>query len=308
MLDVCLLGTGGTVPLPERWLTALLLRWQGKELLVDCGEGTQIAMHAHGLSCRHIDTILLTHFHADHTAGLPGLLLSMAKANRTEPITIIGPKGLEEILKGVYLIARYIPFEIKYLELTDTEQDIDIDEMHITAFTVRHSVLCYGYEFQLKRNPKFDVEKAKENYVPLKAWNTLQKGNNIEIDGITYTPDMVMGSERKGIKLVYATDTRPVEAIGRHAKDADLLIAEGMYGSPEKIENAKINKHMMMQESAQIAKEANVKELWYTHYSPSMAEPLVYETEMMGIFANVVVSKDGQRKDIAFDEGDVCLK
>ena len=300
MLDVCLLGTGGTVPLPERWLTSLLVRWEGKELLIDCGEGTQIAMHAHGFSCRHINTILLTHFHADHTAGLPGLLLSMAKADRTEPITIIGPKGLPEILKGVYLVARYIPFEIHYMELEENEQEFDVDDLHIRAFSLRHSVPCYGYELNLERRPKFDVEKARENYVPLQAWNMLQKGSNVELNGVTYTPEMVMGTARRGIKVVYATDTRPVSAIGEHAKGADLLIAEGMYGDPEKLENAKQNKHMMMREAAEIAKEADVRELWFTHYSPSMYEPLIYEAEMVEVFEHAVVARDGQREDISF--------
>jgi ribonuclease Z len=305
MLDVCLLGTGGTVPLPERWLTSLLVRWEGKELLIDCGEGTQIAMHAHGFSCRHINTILLTHFHADHTAGLPGLLLSMAKADRTEPITIIGPKGLPEILKGVYLVARYIPFEIHYMELEENEQEFDVDDLHIRAFSLRHSVPCYGYELNLERRPKFDVEKARENYVPLQAWNMLQKGSNVELNGVTYTPEMVMGTARRGIKVVYATDTRPVSAIGEHAKGADLLIAEGMYGDPEKLENAKQNKHMMMREAAEIAKEADVRELWFTHYSPSMYEPLIYEAEMVEVFEHAVVARDGQREDISFkDEGE----
>ena len=305
MLDVCLLGTGGTVPLPERWLTSLLVRWEGKELLIDCGEGTQIAMHAHGFSCRHINTILLTHFHADHTAGLPGLLLSMAKADRTEPITIIGPKGLPEILKGVYLVARYIPFEIHYMELEENEQKFDVDDLHIRAFSLRHSVPCYGYELNLERRPKFDVEKARENYVPLQAWNMLQKGSNVELNGVTYTPEMVMGTARRGIKVVYATDTRPVSAIGEHAKGADLLIAEGMYGDPEKLENAKQNKHMMMREAAEIAKEADVRELWFTHYSPSMYEPLIYEAEMVKVFEHAVVARDGQREDISFkDEGE----
>jgi ribonuclease Z len=305
MLDVCLLGTGGTVPLPERWLTSLLVRWEGKELLIDCGEGTQIAMHAHGFSCRHINTILLTHFHADHTAGLPGLLLSMAKADRTEPITIIGPKGLPEILKGVYLVARYIPFEIHYMELEENEQEFDVDDLHISAFSLRHSVPCYGYELNLERRPKFDVEKARENYVPLQAWNMLQKGSSVELNGVIYTPEMVMGTARRGIKVVYATDTRPVAAICEHAKGADLLIAEGMYGDPEKLENAKQNKHMMMREAAEIAKEADVRELWFTHYSPSMYEPLIYEAEMMEVFEHTVVARDGQREDISFkDEGE----
>lgn len=302
MIDLCLLGTGGTVPLPYRWLTSLLVKWNGHELLVDCGEGTQIALNAQSLSCRHIDTILLTHYHTDHTAGLPGLLLSMAKAERTEPVTIYGPKGIEEILKGVYLIARYVPFEIRYVEIRDTEYTFEIDGLEITSFNVRHSVPCIGYSFYYKRNPKFDREKAEKNNVPLKAWGRLQKGEKVEIDGNVYTPDMVLGNQRKGIHFVYTTDTRPTESIKQHSMNADLLIAEGMYGDIEKSEKATLNKHMTMQECADIARICNVKELWFTHYSPSMHDPFIYEDDIKKIFENVVISKDGQRTSLSFED------
>lgn len=305
MIEVCLLGTGGTVPLPERWLTSLIVRWNGHELLVDCGEGTQISLHQQSLSLRHIDTILLTHYHADHTAGLPGLLLSMAKADRTEPVTIYGPKGLEEILQGVMLVARYVPFEIRYVEFKEHEVNFHVDGLDITAFFVRHSVPCYGYAFEMKRNPKFDREKAERNQIPMKAWGRLQKGETVQMEDKIYTPDMVLGKERKGIRFVYTTDTRPVDSILQHAQNADLMIGEGMYGDKEKIENAKENKHMMMQECASIAAKANVKELWFTHYSPSMPDPFLYKEEIQQIFHNAVISKDGQRKDLAFnDEGE----
>lgn len=302
MIDITLLGTGGTVPLPERWLTSLLVRWNGHELLIDCGEGTQIAMHAEGLSCRHIDTILLTHFHADHTAGLPGLLLSMAKADRTEPITIIGPKGLEEVLKGVYLVARYVPFEIRYIEIEDHEMKFDVNDLHITAFKVKHSVPCYGYEMELNRQRKFDKEKAVRNQVPMKFWGRLQKGETVKADGHNYTPDQVLGESRKGLRFTYSTDTRPVDAIVQHSMHADLLITEGMYGDPEKEEKAKLNRHMTMQEAASLAARADVKELWLTHYSPSMENPQIYKENIQAIFSNTVISKDGQHTELSFTD------
>ncbi len=307
MIDICLLGTGGTVPLPYRWLTSLLVRWNGHELLVDCGEGTQIALNEQTISCKHIDAILLTHFHADHTAGLPGLLLSMAKADRTEPITIYGPKGLREILQGVQMIARYVPFEVNYVEFQEKENTFKIDGLQITSFSVKHSVPCFSYDFKYARNPKFDRTKAEENHVPMKAWGILQKNQTITMDGVTYTPDMVLGEPRKGIHFVYSTDTRPTEMIEKYVQDADLYIGEGMYGDIEKIEKAKLNRHSMMQETAHIAKKCNVKQLWFTHYSPSMHDPDIYREEIHEIFENSIISKDGQRIDLSFsDEESLC--
>ncbi len=302
MIDICLLGTGGTVPLPNRWLTSLLVRWNGHEILVDCGEGTQIALNSLKLSCKHIDAILLTHFHADHTAGLPGLLLSMAKADRTEPITIYGPKGLREILQGIQLIARYVRFEVNYVEFQEKENTFTIDGLEITSFSVKHSVPCFSYSFEYARKPRFDREKAETNHVPMKAWGPLQKSYSFELDGITYTQDMILGETRKGIHFVYSTDTRPVDSIIEHSMNADLLIAEGMYGDEEKIEKAKLNRHSMMQESAEIAKKSHVKQLWFTHYSPSMHDPDQYKEEIQKIFENIVISKDGQRIDLSFDK------
>lgn len=302
MLDVCLLGTGGTVPLPQRWLTSCLIRYQGSSLLIDSGEGTQITLHKEGYSCKQIDAILLTHYHADHTAGLPGLLLSMAKSDRTEPVWIIGPKGLKNFIDGVMKIAMYIPFELHLLEYEEQEFCFAMCGMEITAFRVRHSVPCWGYEINVERRPRFDAERAKQQNIPLRLWNPLQKGETVEYEGKVYTPDMVLGKPRKGLKLVYVTDTRPVPAIASHAQNADLLIAEGMYGEAEKLEKAKLNRHMMMQEAASIAKEANVRELWLTHYSPSMPYPAMYKEEVRAIFPNTIISKDGQKTDLAFTE------
>lgn len=301
MLDVCLLGTGGTVPLPSRWLTSCLLRWNGNEVLVDCGEGTQVALHGQGFSAKHIDTILLTHFHADHTAGLPGLLLSMAKADRTEPVTIIGPRHLKDIMQGVFLLARYIPFEIKIQELTEKEEHFVLDGLQVTAFSVKHSVPCFSYRFDLPRAPKFERGKAEANHVPLPCWGRLQKGQTVEMDGVVYTPDMVMGDSRKGIRVVYSTDTRPVPVIAEQVKGADLYIGEGMYGDEEKLEKAKLNNHSLMQETAKIALEAGVKELWLTHYSPSVPDPSGYKETICSIFPSTVISKDGERKDLKFE-------
>ena len=302
MLDVCLLGTGGMMPLPNRWLTALYTRYNGSNLLIDCGEGTQIAMREAGLSPRHIDVICFTHYHGDHVAGLPGLLLGMGNADRTEPLTLIGPKGLTRVVNALRVIAPELPFELEFKEITAPEEVIELNGYQITAFRVNHNVTCYGYTIDIKRAGKFDAEAAKAKDIPLRAWNLLQKGNIVEMDGKRYTPDMVMGPERKGIRVTYTTDTRPTESITEHAWGADLFICEGMYGEKEKMENAKKNKHMTFYEAAELARDAKVKELWLTHFSPSLVNGKPYMKEVRSIFENSHLGKDGKMVEIDFVE------
>ena len=234
MLDICLLGTGGMMPLPYRWLTSLMARYNGKSILIDCGEGTQIAMKEKGWSPKPIDIICFTHFHADHISGLPGMLLTMGNAERTEPLLLIGPKGLTKVVSALRVIAPELPFEIECMELTEAEQTLSFDGFRIETFKVNHNVVCYGYNIVIDRVGKFDVEKAKENGVEQRYWSRLQKGETIETEQGILTPDMVLGPPRKGIKLTYCTDTRPTDSIVRNAKEADLFICEGMYGEPEK--------------------------------------------------------------------------
>ena len=250
MLDLCLLGTGGMMPLPYRWLTSLMLRYNGSSLLIDCGEGTQITIREKGWSFNPIDIICITHFHGDHISGLPGILLAMGNAERTEPLTMIGPKGLEKVVRSLRIIAPELPFEIRFIELTSPQQQIRMNGYVIDAFRVNHRITCYGYSISIERTGLFDVQRAKEQQIPLQYWSRLQKGETVTYEGTVYEPEQVLAEERKGLKLVYATDTRPTEALVTHAENADLLIAEGMYGDPECLEKAKKNKHMLMQEAA----------------------------------------------------------
>lgn len=302
MLDVCLLGTSGMMPLPGRWLTALMTRLEGSSLLIDCGEGTQVAIRQKGWSVNPIDTICFTHYHGDHISGLPGLLLSMGNSDRTKPVTLIGPRGLEKTVNALRVIARGLPFEIKYIELTEKEQELEVNGYHLKAFRVNHNVLCYGYTIEVPRGGKFYPEKAQENQVPMKLWSRLQKGESICQDGITYTPDMVIGPPRRGIKLTYCTDTRPMDSIVENATGADLFICEGMYGDREKQKKALENKHMTMYEAAELAKRAQVSEMWLTHYSPSLLHPEEYMKEVKKIFANAYAGKD--RKSLTLEYRD----
>ncbi len=302
MLDICLVGTGGMMPLPKRWLTALMTRYNGSSLLIDCGEGTQIAIKEKGWSFKPIDVICFTHYHGDHISGLPGLLLTMGNADRTEPLTLIGPKGLERVVSALRVIAPELPFEIRYIELSGASQMLEINGYRITAFKVNHNVLCYGYTLEILRNGKFSPERAKEQEIPLKFWNPLQKGQTIEEEGRIYTPDMVLGPARKGIKVTYTTDTRPTESILKNAADSDLFICEGMYGEEDKADKAKGYKHMTFKEAAVLAKEAAVKELWLTHYSPSLIRPDDFMEEVRRIFPNAYPGKDGKSMELNFEE------
>lgn len=302
MLDVCLLGTGGMMPLPHRWLTSLMARYNGTDILIDCGEGTQIAMKEKGWSPKPIDVICFTHFHADHISGLPGMLLTMGNAERTKPLMMIGPKGLTRVVNSLRVIAPELPFEIRCMEITEPEQSFSFQNFRIEAYRVNHNVVCYGYNIVIDRIGRFDVERAKELNIPRNYWNPLQKGEIIETEGQTFTPDMVLGPPRKGLKVTYCTDTRPTESIVKNAQGADLFICEGMYGEPEKAQKAKEYKHMTFYEAAQMAKRAGVRELWLTHYSPSLIRPDDYMQEVWKIFPNTVAARDGRSVDLTYEE------
>lgn len=302
MLDVCLLGCGGMMPLPYRWLTSLMVRYNGGSILIDCGEGTQIAMKEKGWSPKPIDLICFTHYHADHISGLPGLLLTMGNAERREPLTMVGPKGLERVVSALRTIAPELPFEIQYVEIAGQEQTILCNGLSIRAFRVNHNIVCYGYTIELNRAGRFQPEQAKAHQVPMKLWSRLQKGESIEAEGILYTPDMVLGEERKGIKLTYVTDSRPTESIVENAAQSDLFICEGMYGEPEKEAKAKEYKHMTFYEAARMAKQAEVKEMWLTHYSPSLVRADEFMGQVRQIFPNARPGKDGMTTELNFTD------
>lgn len=302
MLDVCLLGTGGMMPLPNRWLSSLMLRYNGSSLLIDSGEGNQISIKEKGWSFKPIDIICFTHFHGDHIAGLPGLLLTIGNSERTEPITLIGPKGLQKVVNGLRVIAPELPFSIKMIEIEGDSQTFQINGYNINAFKVNHNIICYGYNITINRQGKFMLEKAEKNAVPKEIWSKLQKGNIIEYNEKLFTPDMILGEERKGIKITYCTDTRPTESIVKNAENSDLFICEGMYGEEDKSEKAKEYKHMTFYDAANLAKRANVNELWLTHFSPSLVRPKDYIMIAKEIFKNTKIGKDGMTKTLYYEE------
>ena len=226
----------------------------------------------------------------------------MGNAERTEPLLLIGPRGLPGIVNSLRVIAPELPFEVICLEITELEQVFPFSGFRIESFRVNHNVPCYGYSIVIDRAGKFDVEKAQSLNIPRNYWNPLQKGEIIDEDGYYFTPDMVLGAPRRGLKVTYCTDTRPTDCIVEHAAGSDLFICEGMYGEPEKAKKAKEYKHMTFYEAAEIAKLSGVQEMWLTHYSPSLVRPEEYMEEVRKIFPAALAAKDGRSMELMYRE------
>ena len=213
---------------------------------------------------------------------------------------MIGPKGLEKVVNALRIIAPELPFEILFHELTEREEVVEACGYRIRAFRVNHNVVCYGYTLEIDRKGKFDVQRATEQQIPQKFWSRLQNGETIEEEGRTLTPDMVLGPVRKGIKVTYCTDTRPLPLIAECAKGSDLFICEGMYAEKEKEAKAKQYKHMTFYEAARLAKQAEAGELWLTHFSPSLVKAEQHMGEVRKIFPQASLGKDGRTVELDF--------
>lgn len=302
MVDVCLLGCGGMMPLPQRRLTALLVRHTGKMILIDCGEGTQVGIKQAGWGFKPIGAILFTHYHADHIAGLPGLLLTIANSERKEPLQLYGPPGLKRIVEGLLVIAPALPFDLVLTELPEIcESAGQIGEVFFRSIPVDHRVPCLAYSLKVKRAGMFDVRRANDLGIPVLFWNRLQKGETVFIDGKRYEPEMVLGKPRKGLKISYCTDSRPHDGLAQFCRDSDLLVCEGIYGEDERKAGAIEKKHMIFSEAAILAKKCGAHELWLTHYSPSLKDPEAFVGVARDIFANTVPGRDLLKKSLQFE-------
>lgn len=304
MLEFCTLGTGGTLPIPERALSSLYVRVNGRSLLIDCGEGTQVGIRRLGWGFRCLDGMLLTHYHGDHCTGIAGLLLSLEKAGKDEPFHIWGPRGLKRVVEGLCVIVPQLSFPVMLHELPAEGGDVEMIGLKIRAFPVDHGgIPCFGYRMALDRGAVFDPEKAKALNVPMKDWKRLQQGEAVHVGLKRILPGDVTGAPRKGITLVFSTDTRPCETLEKNCADADLLILEGMYGTEDKMPQALKNHHMLFREAAEIARKMTPGGLLLTHFSTSLEDPEEYLPETRTIFERTWAAKDGETVVMRYPEG-----
>lgn len=303
MMDVLLLGNGAMMPLPERFLSSVLFRVNGSLTLIDCGEGTQVSMRRFHWGFKRIDAICLTHHHADHVAGLPGLLHTIANAGRTEPMHIYGPPGTVEIVQGLRVIAPYLPFGMMIHELEDGDTFTMPNGVDGSVVLGEHRIPVLAYRFDIRRQPAFRPDRAQELGVPRHMWGTLQQGDSVEVDGRMIVPAEVMGEARNGVSLGMATDTRPTGQISELLHGVDLLITEGTYGDDAELPKARAYGHMTFREAATLARDADAGALWLTHFGAGMEDPSSWAGNARAAFPNVELGYAGLTGRLSFDAG-----
>jgi len=296
-LEAFILGCGGMMPLPNRHLTSVLLRREGDLFLFDCGEGTQVSLRRLNLRWKKISVIFVSHTHADHVTGIPGLLMLSSQVDRDDPLYIIGPPRITEYIESSRrVLDMYINYEIVIKEITAPGVVYSGDGFHVRAFPLRHTKPCYGYALEEDKRPgEFHVEKAEALGVKRgPKWAALQSGQIVQAeDGTDVRPDQVLGPERTGRKFSFVTDTLAFREIADEVADSDLFVCEGMFERALE-ESAREKKHMTAEQAASIAKAAAVKKLALIHYSPRYTEYELKQVikEAEAIFPPTVLSRD----------------
>ena len=295
MIDVCLPGTGGMMPIPNRYLSCCHITAQGLTFLIDCGEGTQVAMRQAGIKLSRLNVLLLTHFHADHVIGVPGLLLSLYNNAKTSPLYIIGPKGLCAVLSSLLVVCPALPYPIYLYEWEGDQNTFELGDFSVSSFPLSHSALCFGYRVTFSRKPVFNPQKAAALGVPVTLYKTLHAGEDVQIGTRTITPEMVTDGQRPPIVICYMTDTSPAEGLHAYVKDADLLICDAMHAQDDLKEQVNERGHMVFSDGAYLAKQACAKRLLLTHFSPALKDPQNFQAQVQAIFPDTTVAYDGIR-------------
>ena len=304
-MEAFILGCGGMMPLPYRHLTSVLLRREGDLFLFDCGEGTQVSLRRLNLKWKKIDAIFISHTHADHVTGLPGILMLNAQVDRTEPLYIYGPPKIKEYVEtSRKVLDMYINYPIVVKEIEAPCVVHSGKDFYIRAFPLDHTKVCVGYTLEeLDRPGEFNPDKARELGVPVgPLWAQLQNGFEVQAaDGTTVKPEQVLGEKRSGRKFSFVTDTLYKKTIADEVRGSDLLVCEGMFES-ELIDQAKEKKHMTAVQAATIAKDADVRRMCMIHYSPRYTDRELEKllTEAKEVWPKAELSRDRMQIDIPY--------
>lgn len=302
MIDALLLGTGGMMPLPNRWLSSLLIRCGSEMTLFDCGEGTQVPMRESGWGFKRLSSIVLSHLHADHVMGMTGVLFSVGNAGRTDPLTIYGPPGTLQVAQALTIVVPGLPMDVMVHELEAGERLRLPGELDLTVGQANHRDRCFFYRVDRAREPRFDADRAKAADLPVQLWSKLQRGEAVEWQGQEYLGADFAGPPRRGVSLGFVTDSRPVPEMPGLLQGVDLLVCEGTYGDDADQEKAVQKTHMTFREAATIAKESNASELWLTHFSPSVDDPHAFLVNATAVFPNATIGYSGLETAIAFED------
>jgi ribonuclease Z len=301
LLDLLLLGNGAMMPLPNRWLSSLVVRYGSNLILVDCGEGTQIAQRTYGWGFKRISTICLSHWHADHVAGLPGILFSIANAERTEPLHIYGPDQTIRVVRGLCEIVPNLPFELIVHELADGDRFDLLPGMQASVMAGDHrNTPQLAWRFDVPRQRRFDPVIAEQLAIPRMFWSQLQRGESIAFDDRTVDPGAVLGPERRGLGLGFITDTRPLPGHSPFFKDVDLLVSEATYLDSSDHAKAIAFGHMTMNEAVALAQSASARRLLLTHFSATILEPLDYEETAKSLLLTAEIGVSGWKTTLTF--------
>jgi ribonuclease Z len=299
-LSVLFLGTAGSMPTVQRAPASLLIRRGGDRLLVDCGEGTQRQL-LRSIGLPDIEHVFLTHFHADHFLGLPGMMKTFALRGRTAPLNVYGPRGLKSLMSDLKRIYGKLSYEVRLRELGPSDA-VELGDYRMGAYSVVHRTEAVGYALVEDDRPgRFDPDRALSLGVPPgPAFGRLQRGETVEIGGRIVEPGEVMGEARPGRTVVFSGDSEPCEATAAVAAGAELLVHDGTFAD-EEIERARQTGHSTARQAAQLARAAGVSLLALTHLSSRYFTPLI-EKEARAAFEQSVVPRDFDVIEVPFRE------
>jgi ribonuclease Z len=301
-LDIVFLGTAGSMPTPQRAPAALLVRRGGDKLLFDCAEGTQRQLLRSSVGLPELEEIFVTHFHADHVLGLPGMFKTFSLRGRELPLTVYGPRGLKDLLASLKRVVGKLAYDLKLVEVEPGDV-LQRDGYRLATFGVAHGVPAVGWSLiETTRPGRFDVDRANALGVPNGPQRgALQRGEAVTLDdGRTVTPDEVLGPARPGRKLVVTGDTAPSDEIVEAAWDADVLVTEATFSDEER-DRAAETRHQTATQAAECARSANVTLLALTHLSNRYFGGEIAR-EAREVFPETVVPRDFDVVDVPFAE------